>query len=279
MIIWLSSYPKSGNTWLRSFLVSYYFTRDGEFNFEDLSRIPDYPSRNFLSKEININEINQGEIYKYWDNTQKEILKNKKAKFLKTHNSLNPINDVPFTKKEYTLGIIHIIRDPRNVITSIKNHFGFDSYDQSLKYMQTDGAFMKGEDNARYSVIDSWRSHYTSWMSNRNLKRITIKYEEMEESPEETFGKVVNFINSICKIKEGIIMDKLINSINNTKFDLLKKGEDEGKFTENVIRNNKKIKFFNLGPQNKWKNVLPHKIQYQINEYYKEDLKNLGYIK
>ena len=77
----------------------------------------------------------------------------------------------------------------------------------------------------------------------------------MEESPEETFGKVVNFINSICKIKEGIIMDKLINSINNTKFDLLKKGEDEGKFTENVIRNNKKIKFFNLGPQNKWKNV------------------------
>ena len=279
MIIWLSSYPKSGNTWLRSFLVSYYFTRDGEFNFEDLSRIPDYPSRNFLSKEINMNEINQGEIYKYWDNTQKEILKNKKAKFLKTHNSLNPINDVPFTKKEYTLGIIHIIRDPRNVITSIKNHFGFDSYDQSLKYMQTDGAFMKGEDNARYSVIDSWRSHYTSWMSNRNLKRITIKYEEMEESPEETFGKVVNFINSICKIKEGIIMDKLINSINNTKFDLLKKGEDEGKFTENVIRNNKKIKFFNLGPQNKWKNVLPHKIQYQINEYYKEDLKNLGYIK
>ena len=279
MIIWLSSYPKSGNTWLRSFLVSYYFTRDGEFNFEDLSRIPDYPSRNFLSKEININEINQGEIYKYWDNTQKEILKNKKAKFLKTHNSLNPINDVPFTKKEYTLGIIHIIRDPRNVITSIKNHFGFDSYDQSLKYMQTDGAFMKGEDNARYSVIDSWRSHYTSWMSNRNLKRITIKYEEMEESPEETFGKVVNFINSICKIKEGIIMDKLINSINNTKFDLLKKGEDEPKSTENVIRNNKKIKFFNLGPQNKWKNVLPHKIQYQINEYYKEDLKNLGYIK
>ena len=50
MIIWLASYPKSGNTWLRSFLVSYYFSSDGNFHFEDLSRIPDYPNRFSLMK-------------------------------------------------------------------------------------------------------------------------------------------------------------------------------------------------------------------------------------
>ena len=150
MIIWLSSYPKSGNTWLRSFLVSYYFTDFGDFNFEDLSRIPDYPSKEFLDKTINIETISQGEIYKFWEPSQKKILKKQKAKFLKTHNSLRPINNRPFTRSEYTLGVIHIIRDPRNVVTSIKNHFGFDNYAQSFKFMQTEGAFMKGEDNAIY---------------------------------------------------------------------------------------------------------------------------------
>ena len=279
MIIWLSSYPKSGNTWLRSFLVSYYFTDNGIFDFKDLSRIPDYPSKSFLDKKVDIRAINQGDIYKYWETSQKKISLNQKAKFLKTHNSFKPINNVPFTKVDYTLGVIHIIRDPRNIITSIKNHFSFIDYEQSLKFMQTEGAFMKGEDNARYSTIDSWRTHYISWMSDRTLKRITIKYEEMEDRPEETFSKIINFINSICKIKEGIVKSKLTNSINSTKFDLLKKGEENGKFNENVIKNNNKIKFFNMGPKNKWEKVLPEKIQSQMNIYYNEDLKNLGYSK
>ena len=52
MIIWLASYPKSGNTWLRSFLVSYYFSSDGNFRFEDLSRIPDYPNKIFFDENI-----------------------------------------------------------------------------------------------------------------------------------------------------------------------------------------------------------------------------------
>ena len=65
--------------------------------------------------------------------------------------------------------------------------------------------------------------------------------------------------------------------MNSTKFDILQKGEEEGKFSENVIRKDKKVKFFNMGPKNNWKNVLPKDIQIKMNDYYKEDLKNLGY--
>ena len=39
MIIWLASYPKSGNTWVRSFLASYYFSENGTFTVEDLYKI------------------------------------------------------------------------------------------------------------------------------------------------------------------------------------------------------------------------------------------------
>ena len=50
MIIWLASYPKSGNTLLRSILCSYLFTNDGNFNFELLKYIKQFPSKYFFHK-------------------------------------------------------------------------------------------------------------------------------------------------------------------------------------------------------------------------------------
>ena len=48
MIIWLASYPKSGNTLLRAMLSAYLFSKDGLFNFELLKNIPYFPSYNFF---------------------------------------------------------------------------------------------------------------------------------------------------------------------------------------------------------------------------------------
>ena len=48
MIIWLSSYPKSGNTYLRSFLSAYYYTNDGSFNFDLLKFIEQFPDKQFF---------------------------------------------------------------------------------------------------------------------------------------------------------------------------------------------------------------------------------------
>lgn len=278
MIIWIASYPKSGNTWVRSVLVSYYFSGDGKFNFDDLSRILDYPSRAFLDKKININNLKDGDIHQYWDVSQKNILNKGKAKFLKTHNLLGSVKGVPFTKPEYTLGVIHIIRDPRNVITSIKNHLNFENYEKAFEYMKSEDTFIKGEDSARFSFLGSWRSHYTSWMSAQYLKRVTIKYEDMEENPHETFKKIISFVNMVCNFNQKINEEKLKNSIETTSFEKLRKGEIEGKFSENVVGpNNKKIQFFFMGPKNNWKKLLPSSIKDNINNYFKKDLSILKY--
>ena len=49
MIIWLASYPKSGNTFLRSLLSAYLFTQDGKLDFNSffISLCPKikYPDR------------------------------------------------------------------------------------------------------------------------------------------------------------------------------------------------------------------------------------------
>ena len=278
MIIWLASYPKSGNTWVRAVLVSYYFTDDGNFKFENLSRIPDYPNTIFLEKNLKINEMKDGDIHMYWEMSQKKILEGKQAKFLKTHNILGSINGIKFTKPEYSLGVIHIIRDPRNVITSIKNHLNFKSYEDAFNYMKSNDAFIKGEDSTRFAFVGSWRSHYTSWMSDQTLRRITVKYEDMEKNCEETFKKIIGFINRIRGTKEIINEKKLQNSIETTRFEKLKSGEEEGKFNENVIiNNNKKVKFFYMGPKNKWENLLPEKMKNEMNDYFKNDISILKY--
>jgi hypothetical protein len=44
-------------------------------------------------------------------------------------------NNFQFTDENNTLGVIHIVRDPRNVITSLKNHFSFESYDKALDFI------------------------------------------------------------------------------------------------------------------------------------------------
>ena len=93
MIIWLSSYPKSGNTWVRSLLSSYYFSDTGNFNFELLKNINVYPQQKYFDAKIN----KPGEISLHWDISQKKIISEKKArnKETPTNPMFNLSNDSP----------------------------------------------------------------------------------------------------------------------------------------------------------------------------------------
>ena len=278
MIVWLASYPKSGNTWLRSFLSAYFMTKDGNFNIKNLDLIESYPKANFLGNEI----VKKGDVYKHWESSQKKIFDQKEIKILKTHNALISRKGNNFTYPRYTLGVIYIVRDPRNVITSTKNHNQFETYDETLQYMQDENAITFNEKNnnfAKYEYITSWRNHYLSWMTSKSYRMITIKYEDMENDPYKTFRDVVVFMNAICKFNTRVDEQKIKKSIESTNFYKLKKLEEEGLFKENVLIKDKKIKpkFFYLGKKNNWKNILKDEIKNKINTYYQKDLIDLGY--
>ena len=82
MIIWIGSYPKSGNTYIRSFLSAYYFSEDGKFNFDLLKNIKQFPNAEFFDKPIK----NEKDASDNWLIAQKKIREKRKFKFLKTHN-------------------------------------------------------------------------------------------------------------------------------------------------------------------------------------------------
>jgi len=278
MIIWLASYPKSGNTWVRSLLSAYYFSENGNFDFELLKNINVYPQQKYFDVKIN----KPGEINSYWDISQKKIINRKKIIFLKTHNSLLALGGKNFTKPEYTLGIIYVVRDPRNVITSLKNHYDLN-YEHSLDFMLNEKKFIydirEKNDYSDFQFLSSWSNHYKSWINNDLFKRIVIKYEDLEKNTYQTLKNLINFINPVCKINEEIDEKKINNCISSTSFEILKNKEKKEGFLENVYseKKNKKIDFFHLGSKNKWRKIVPKKFHEKINNIFKEDLKNLKY--
>ena len=278
MIIWIASYPKSVNTWIRSFLTAYYFCEDGIFDINKLNYIQDYPNKQFFK-----NEVKEGEIHKHWDKSQKAIVNEKKIKFLKTHNSLITAFGNDFTSPKYSLGVIYIIRDPRNVVTSVKNHNDFETYDKALEFMQNENTIISDykylNNHAKTNIINSWRINYQSWLSNNRYRRMMIKYEDLIKNPKQTLRDLIVFVNTICRFNNGIDVKKLENAIQSTTFEKLQNLEDTGKFSESVYsdKNEKKIKFFYLGPKNNWKDRLNKDLIKKMNTYYKKDLERFGY--
>ena len=140
MIIWLASYPKNGNTWLRSLISAYYYTSDGIFlGDQQLTNISQFPVKEHFNS-FNYDQRKPGDTIRLWVAAQEKINSDKKIRFFKTHNALVKIGKNDFTDRKNTLGGIYIVRDPRNVIDSMSRHFQINK-DKALKTMQDESSF------------------------------------------------------------------------------------------------------------------------------------------
>ena len=206
MIIWIASYPKSGNTWMRLFIKSYFNSSNIKFSlenkFDDKIIVESFPvERRF--EELKINFENFSDISKNWINMQLMINLNNKINYLKTHNAMCTVNNYKFTNLENTLGAIYIVRDPRDVLVSYSNFLN-KSVDEILKKMISNDSYEGAElKNKVYkkSLLGSWSNHYNSWKNFSGVKTIFIKYEEMIKNPNSTFLKVLAYLNTLTNIQ------------------------------------------------------------------------------
>ena len=193
-IFWIASYPKSGNTWIRAIIASLFFSNDGVFKFELFKNIPNFERKeNYqfvesLNKKDYKNLGNLKIITKYRLEAQKRVNINYgNVAFFKTHSANISINNLPYTNEETTLGLIYIVRDPRDIVISYKHHKN-STFDKIIDLMLNETTIYNPNNP---QVLSSWNHHYNSWF-NLKVPKLIIRYEDLLNNTESSVRSIIN---------------------------------------------------------------------------------------
>jgi hypothetical protein len=283
MIFWIASYPKSGNTWLRILLASYYYSKDGIFDSSVLKYIEQFPQKKFLDK-FNYDSKIIIDTAKFWIKAQEIINQDKKIRFFKTHNFFGAVNNHNFTNRENSIGGVYVVRDPRNVITSLKNFYEMND-EKAFKFMTSKNQYIydfhKFKENgySDFQFISSWDINFESWKVQKKIPIKIIKYEDLLNETYSVLNDIIVFINKTTNSKDKINKNKIKNAVSSSLFSKLKEKEKiEGFFEAPQSKlGDSKIPFFNLGPKNNWKKILNDDLKDKLNNIFKKQLDELSY--
>lgn len=289
-IFWLSSYPKSGNTLLRSIIISLFFTQDGVFNIKLFPMISQFERQKLIYENKHLfrddfKKINDvPTLYKYLLKIQekKALNFNQDFKFFKSHSGNFSIGDNNFTIEENIRGMIYIIRDPRDVCISWSKHLN-KSIDNTIKFMTNDlqTLYWKegkrkifDEKNRPSSFLSSWDKHVSSWtLTKWQVPKMIIKYEDLISDKEKTILKLVDFFSKNYEFKFKNLDNKINNILKTTKFEKLKKEEEQFGFKEAPKGN----VFFSVGQKNQWYNKLSKKQLLKIEKNFRKTMEMFNY--
>ena len=277
MIVWLASYPKSGNTWMWLFIKSYFNPPKKKFSLnyhkDDPIMLEPFPDERMFDK-LKINYENFFDLSKNWVNLQSLINLNNKTNYLKTHNAMCTVNNHKFTNIQNTLGAIYIVRDPRDVLISYSSYME-KSMDETLKFMLNKETYEVGEFKKKIynkTLLGSWSDHYNSWKNYKSREIIIIKYEDMVNSASSTFLKVLTYLSKIIKI--DVDHTKLDKAIEETSFKNLKNLEINEGFKTNPSKN----EFFRKGVVGDWREKLNKEQVEKIEKAFEAEMIELGYL-
>jgi len=284
MFVWLASYPKSGNTLVRSLLGAYFFSKNGVHNFDLIKNIKQFPNTD-LFEALGLDLKNEKELIKNYIKAQEFINKKNEVQFFKTHSYLFNIEGNGFTDLNNSLGAIYIVRDPRNVVSSLANFLNITitKATDHLIYSPHIGGIenSKKKEEIIKTYTGTWGGNFNSWKTFKSSgKYLLIKYEDLISDKEKSFKKILKFIYKLKNIKFDIDEIKIKNVIQSTSFENMRNLEKEKGFSEARINNEtkEKIPFFNLGPKNDWKKSLDLEIIKKIEKTFKKEMKELGYL-
>ena len=272
MILWLTSYPKSGNTWVRAFLGNYLGASLGN-SIDNIGKIKSFPKKKQFENIVDERVLKKDglEIFKYFIAAQKNINKNNKFHLIKTHNFYGSVKNSEFSNKENTVGFIYIVRDPRSIAVSYAHHEDI-SFEQSIEQMFNENRIATN-DKFYFEARSSWRGHLLSWLGSPYPK-LLIKYEDLKKDPFHNFELILKFINQFLDKKIDINAKKIEKIIKISSFESLSKLENEIGFKEKLGKTN----FFRKGDIDEWKNVLSNEMIKKIEDKFQKEMKELNYL-
>ena len=280
-IYWISSYPKSGNTWMRAIVSSFIFNPEGNFNFNLLKFIEQFEKEkwfNFLNSNLNENK-NLSDIKfisKYWIEAQERIILednyNLLYNFFKTHSLNGILNNNQFTNSKISGGVIYLVRDPRDVAVSFSKHRG-ESIDATIDFMTNKSSMFPYENNRIPTLLSRWDYHYISW-TKLDVPKLFIKYEDLINDTKTTLLNINNFLKKQLKLDINVNEKKIENILLSTKFEKLKELEKQFGFSEAT----KNSSFFRKGEILQWEKKLSKNQINKIEKEFKQTMKILNYV-
>ena len=271
--IFLASYPKSGNTWLRSIIGNFY-NFEKEFSLNDLKSIPLLSIKKHFNEFQNKVYITNNELHFDW--VSQNIIKCQKN----LNNKLNHLNIFKthsvrhknFTNETVSAGFIYIVRDPRDIIVSLKNFSGKE-IDKTIDEFLFSKSLMITTNGAQ-ELLSTWELNVQSWLNYTSVPRLIIKYEDLKLNPKEIILNIKEFLNKIHSFHINLNNKDIDKIVENTNFNNLKKLEDKNGFDEATIHSN----FFRSGTSNQWKDVLTNTQINLIEKNLKSMMRYFNYI-
>lgn len=270
-IIWLASYPKSGNTWFRLFLTA--LNKDKKsFNINETEIDGFFSSKDIIQEVLDIEPdlLYPNEIKIFQNLSWTYLSKNsKKTQFIKIHDAFElydqnaKLSQVP-NKKD--LRAIYFVRNPLDIVPSLSNHLGF-SLQQSVNFINhTDSKI--GNNNSFSQHLGTWNEHVKSWLNHPIFPVYFLRYEDMKTNTFDTFKKAVKFMKLKYTDRE------IRKAITITSFKNLRKQEEEMGFKEIPTKFGF---FFNKGEMNYGEKLLLKEQIDSIKKVNEEMMKHFGY--
>ena len=272
-ILWMASYPKSGNTWLRAFLANYLKNPCAPMPIDELpqfvfgdglaapfEQIAGRPIDDMTVEEIQALRPKVHEMFA-WSSSD--------TVFVKTHNAISVLDNIPTITPEATSGAVYVIRNPLDVAVSYAHHYGI-SYDRAIAAMASEENVAPAHGNQVHQYLGSWSTHVRSWTLAPGLKSHLIRYEDMTHKPEKTWRALIKFL--------GLPLEtpRLKKAIKFSSFEVLAKQEKEDGFIEAVPIDNRV--FFRKGKTGAWRKELTAEQADQLIDDHREVMADHGYL-
>jgi hypothetical protein len=276
-IVWIASYPKSGNTWARAFLHNLVKIRNGESDEQDINEMARFSTweldkkryAHFLGFEPD-NSTHRNEIAATRHAVHRQVADTTEGLiFVKTHNALVMDRGHATVNFAATSGAVYIVRNPLDVAISYAHHAGAP-IDDTIEYMSRKDAETEGSDIAVYEVHGSWSQHVWSWTRNNNRALHVMRYEDMLAEPEKSFAALARHLLI------EFTPQQLQTAVEHSSFARLQTQEKKRGFRERPP--NADGNFFREGRAGQWKDVLtPAQID-RIVRTHGEQMRRFGYL-
>jgi hypothetical protein len=274
-LVWLASYPKSGNTWTRAFLSNLASIIAGERDELDINAINRFTiGENFIQfyeqrLGFTPTEKHRKEIAALRHEVQQWIADQFDGLvFVKTHNGLVMDQGRSIINFAVTSGAIYIVRNPLDVAISLAHHLG-GTIDEAIETMASRNTQTPINEKRVYEIWGSWSRHVESWTRKPHPAIYIMRYEDMLSAPAKTFGRLARHFLLNPR------PEQLALAIERSSFANLRSQEEKEGFQE---KSEKADRFFREGRAGQWKEVLSTKQIERIVHDHGTQMDRFGYL-